>query len=249
MIGDTFVDVLNLNLMVGGLVAGFSGLMAGYAGFGGPLILVPVLAFLFSPLEAIGMTAICATVALLALFPNAAKNAHWPEVAPVIITTVLSLSIGLTFLISANPDFIRRGMGVFVTAVALLMMSGWSYRGPRSVVVGGAVGILSGGVTGAFGVPGGPFIVLYFLSAPFPPKTQRANIMVVTTTLGIFLVGGLVTAGVYDAPLLMRAAMITPFFVAGSQIGKRLFAIAPSVWFKRMAIALLLATGLAALIL
>jgi uncharacterized membrane protein YfcA len=247
--GETLADVLNPSFILGACVAGLSGVLAGYAGFGGALILVPILAYLYSPIEAIGIAAICAFATLLTLFPNAAKTAYWPEAAPVVSVASLSLFAGLTFLVSADPVLIRRGMGVFVTLVALVLMSGWSYRGPRGIMAGGIIGALTGGITGAFGIPGSPISALYFLAAPVSPKIQRANMIVVNTVLVTFLLGGLVVAGIYDAPLLVRAAIITPLFVLGAQLGKHLFTTDPSAWFKKVTLALLLATGLSAIIL
>jgi uncharacterized membrane protein YfcA len=90
---------------------------------------------------------------------------------------------------------------------------------------------------------------LYFVSAPVEPSVQRANIIIANTSIVIFMVSGLLAAGIYNAPLLTRTAIITPLFLAGTQLGKRLFAMAPSKWFKRIALVILLATGLSALIL
>ena len=51
-----WIEVLNMSLLLGSLAALVSGLIQGYSGFAGGLIIVPVLAILFSPIEAIAIS-------------------------------------------------------------------------------------------------------------------------------------------------------------------------------------------------
>ena len=216
---EVFIEVLTPAFILVSVIAGLSGVLTGYAGFGGGLIFVPILAYLYSPAEAIGLAVISSLASYLLLLPNAAKVAHWRELTPIIVMSILSVFVGLPFLISADPIFIRRGMGVFITVVALMLMSGWTYRGPRGIPAGCAVGAIAGGVTAGFGIPGGPVCALYFVSAPVEPSVQRANIIIANTSIVIFMVSGLLAAGIYNAPLLTRTAIITPLFLAGTQLG------------------------------
>ncbi len=246
---EQFRDIVELSLLLAGITALVSGMVQGYSGFGGGLIIVPILAFLFSPLEAIAMTAIAALAGSIFLLPNAAKSANWREVAPLSIAIAVSIPLGLLFLVSADPTVIRRGMGVFVVLAAVLLMSGWRYRGARGIMASGFVGALTGGVTGGFGIPGGPFLVVYFMSASVEPGVQRANIIFSVGVAIIFLLAGLIVGGAYDSPTLARSVFVVPMFVIGSMIGNRLFEIAPAAWFKKVTYGLLLVIGVSALVL
>ena len=126
-------------------------------------------------------------------------------------------------------------------------MTGWTYRGTRGVTASGVVGTLTGGVTGAFGIPGGPFFVVYFLSASVEPHVQRANIIISVSVAISFLMAGLIVDGVYDSLTLAKSVLVVPMFLIGSRIGKRLFEVIPAAWFKKFAYGLLLVTGVSAL--
>lgn len=244
---EVFTEVLDYSILLGCLIAVVSGIVQGYSGFGGGLIIVPALAILFSPLEAISVTVVAAFLGNAMLIPDAMKKAHWPEAIPVAIALAVSTLLGLSFLVSADPKIIKIGMGVFVLAAALLLMSGWTYKGARgwapSIISGG----LAGGVTGGFGMPGGPFLVVYFLSAPVPPPVQRANLIVTIAIAILFLFGGLVADGVYTPDTIARSILIVPAFMTGTWIGRHIFKIAPAKWFTKVAYGLLLATGISVL--
>ena len=245
---ELLAEILDTTLLLGAIAALFSAMIQGYSGFGGGLVIVPILAVLFSPLEAIAMASLGAIAGNITLLPGAARTTNWREAAPVSLALALAIPLALNFLISADPALIRRGMGVFILAAAAVLMTGWTFRGRRSVFTSLATGALTGGITGGFGIPGGPFMVLYYLSAPEPPPVQRANI-IVTSTVGIsFLIMGLIAEGTYDQPTLWRSAVIAPLFLAGIWIGRRIFQIAPAAWFKKVTYAILITTGIMALV-
>ena len=126
-------EILDIGLLAGSLAAIASGLIQGYSGFAGALIIVPVLAVLFSPIEAIAISVVAGLAGNLVLMRNAAKNVNWREAGVVSFAIAISIPLGLLFLLSAEPIVIRRGMGVFILLAAFLLMSGWTYKGPRGV--------------------------------------------------------------------------------------------------------------------
>lgn len=242
------LDILGIGLLVGSLAAIASGLIQGYSGFAGALIIVPVLAVVFSPIEAIAITVVAGLAGNVALTRNAAKSTDWRETAIVSLAIAFSIPLGLMFLVSTDPLVIRRGMGVFILLAAFLLISGWTYKGPRGIPSGTVVGLTSGLIIGAFGVPSGPVFVVYFLSAPVSVAEQRANIiMTVNVTLTIMMIG-LIVEGIYTANTVIRCAVVAPLYLLAAHFGKVLFLSVPSTWFNRVAYTLLLATGVMALL-
>jgi uncharacterized membrane protein YfcA len=203
---------------------------------------------LFSPIEAISIAAIAAMLGNVMLWPEAVKMAHWPEVAPVSTTLAVAIPLGLMFLISANPILIRRRMGVFILAAAVVLMTGWTFGGKRSVLTSVVTGALTGGITGGFGIPGGPFMVIYFLSAPVASPTQRANIIVAGSVGMVVMIGGVIFEGAYVQGTIMRTIIIAPVFLAGAWAGRTLFKIARITWFKNVTYTILVATGIMGLL-
>ena len=91
-------------------------------------------------------------------------------------------------------------------------------------------------------------MILYYLSASDAPTVKRANI-IVSGAIGIsFLIIGLIVEGIYDSPTILRAVIITPVLLAGTWTGRRIFQIAPAAWFKKAIYAILIATGIMALV-
>jgi uncharacterized membrane protein YfcA len=231
-------------LLAGGTIAIGAGMVGGYAGFGGGLILIPLLAHLYGPVEAVAITILSLTAMAVTLVPAATKLSHWRETTPMIVAGTTTAVLGSTFFVAADPIIIKRGMGIFVTIAALVLMTGWSYRGAHNAVRGSFVGAVSGGIFGAFGVPAGWMNALYFMSASTTPAVQRANIIVTNMSVTVLYLGALLFAGVYDSAVLLKTAIVVPLFMVGVTIGKHLFTKLPSVWFKRVALGLLLTTGL-----
>ena len=235
-------------MLIGALIAFISALIQGYSGFGGGLIIVPALALLYTPLEAIAITAVAGIFGSLTLLPTALKKVYWPEAAPVMIAVAITIPIGLAFLVSADPTLIRRGMGVFILVASAVLASGWTYPGKRGLVPSVVSGALAGGVTGGFGIPGGPFLVIYFMSAPVEPAVQRANMIVSFSIAIVFMIGGLIFNGAYPQDTIARAIVIVPMFVVGARMGQYIFKIAPAEWFKKVTFGLLVATGITVLL-
>ena len=119
-------EVLNTALFVGGIITFSSALIQGYSGLGGGLLIVPLLAIFYTPIKGIGIAiaAVAGLIGSLMLLPKALINVNWRETAPVSIGMSLSIPFGLTFLTAADPSLIRNGMGIFILAAGLLMLSG-----------------------------------------------------------------------------------------------------------------------------
>lgn len=243
-----FTEILDMSLLIAAGVAFISALIQGYSGFGGGLVIVPILAILFGPIEAIAIAAIAALVGNVIMWPDAVKKAHWPEAAPLSIGVALAVPIGLLFLTTADPVIIRRGMGIFILVAAALLINGRLYKGHRNPLTSAIAGLCTGGVMGSFGMPAGPIMVIYYMSSSVEPPVQRANIIISVSVALVFLLGGLIVHGAYHEATIARAIVITPIFMAGAWLGRYLFNVAPLSWFKKVTYAILIATGISILL-
>lgn len=240
---ENFAATLNADLLLAALIAGLSGLIHGYTGFGAALILVPLFALLFGSVEAVAISVIVGMIGSAQLYPAALRNARWRELLPVCAAIIVCTPAGIAVLVNLDGEIIRRAMGVFVFLAASILISGWVYRGPRGVIASAAAGGLAGGITGATGV-GGPPLALYFLAAPQPVEVQRANIVIAVGVVIIMVLGSLFFDGDIGVETLQRAIILSPAYVLGTWSGGRLFKIAPKEYFRRVALWLLLATGI-----
>ena len=97
-------EVVNWELGLTLGIAFVASFMTAYAGFGGALIMVPLFTFLIGPIQAIALTAISGAFAYTHLIPASIKDAHWPELGPVAIGLLVSISIGSHFLVEIRPN-------------------------------------------------------------------------------------------------------------------------------------------------
>ncbi len=241
---QNFNEIWTLTLLLAACVALPSGIIQGYAGFGGALFAVPLFALLFGPVTAFSIVVILMLTGQLQLISKAVGKVDWKEVLPVAGPGVVALSLGVLFLVSADPGFIRRGMGVFILLITIFMMFGYRYAGKRRTLVGVATGTVAGSITGSFGVPAFPLSAIYFHNSASQPEIIRANVMIALTCTLIACILGLAIQGVYDASILLRAAILYPVFTTGIFVGQYLFKVAPVEWFKKVTYVILICTAL-----
>ena len=168
-------DVLSFNLLLAAFAVFPSGMIQGYAGFGGALVAVPFLAILFDPVTGFAMILFVVLFGQGTHFFKAAKSADWHEVGPVAAASSFTMTIGILFLVASDPTFIRKCMGIIIILITLLMASNWSYTGKRGLTGKLFTGGFSGAITGGFGVPGFPLQVMYFHSSSSTVEMKRAT--------------------------------------------------------------------------
>ena len=239
--------MLDGKVLLGALVCFVAVTLQGYTGFGGALIMFPLLSIIFEPIGGIVIASFVGIVSQLLLVVDAVKKATWRELAPLLAATITATFLGTLLLVAMEANVIRWAIGLFVIGAAALLMANIQYRGPRGPVVSLGVGAVAGGVSGAFGVPGGPIFVLYFLAAPVEPAEQRANLVLGTGAIIGMMFVGLAYSGQVDGGRAAASLAITPFALAGIAFGAFLFRTIPSVWFRQVALWLVFAAGLASI--
>jgi uncharacterized protein len=233
--------------LVAAAIALVSGLVHGYSGFGGALLMVPLLSFFVAPTHAVAATLVAAGGGQLSAVRRVIPLADWGECVPFLAGLVLGLPIGTYLLVVSDPNFIRRFVGVTTLGAAAVLATGWVYRGRRTTGASAAFGVLSGLIGGSAG-QGGPPLVAYFVAAPVNATAQRANIIVSVTGLlfaGLFF---LVAAGVVTLPIMVFGGVLSLPYLMGLWIGSRLFVLLPQQNYRRATLILLFAAGLAALL-
>ena len=231
------------------LAAFLSFIVQGYSGFGGGIIVVPILAFIFGPVEAVAINVIPSFLANISLVPSLVKDTNWRELRPLLVGVLFTIPIGLLFLVSVEPEIIRKGMGVFIILIALLLISGWRYTGKREGWVGVGVGALGGAIIGGFGIPSGPIMVAYIMSSKDAPNVQRATIAVLVVLTITILLFALIAGGIFTSREVVAGFLLIPLYVGGAWLGKKIFELAPASWFKKITFSLLFLTGVSTLLL
>lgn len=244
---EYLTDILTMQLAQAAVIALFGGIIHGYTGFGGALFMVPLVALIFGPVEAVALMAIAVFAGSAYLYRAAMRDADWHELVPLGIAVVIATPIGALALLIIEPEIVKRLMGAVVLLFAGVMLVGWRYRGPRNTGAGLVAGGCSGLLGGFVGFSGPP-LVLYFLSAPAPVETQRANLVISVAIIVPILLIALAIGGALSGSTLGRSVVVAALYASGAWLGERLFNWAPKVWFQRAAIAVLAGAGVSALI-
>lgn len=228
-------------------IALIAGVVHGYSGFGGALLMVPTLSLFIVPAEAVAVTLIGAIIGQFALARAAMPEVQWNECGPFLLGAIVLMPVGTWVLATSDAQTLRRIVGATTLIASAILMTGWAYRGTRGAIAAAAFGSLSGIVNGATG-QGGPLAVAYFIAAPTGPVVQRANIIIaiavqVVATLVLIAVSGVLTTKV----LLLGLVMSAPNWL-GTWLGNRLFSLIPQQNYKKLTILLMIAAGLIAIV-
>ena len=234
--------VLQLSSLLAVLITFAGGFVRGYTGFGSGLVMTPLFAILWGPVDAVAITTGVGLLATLQLAAPAARLANWKDVIPMLVTTILLVPFGAALLVSLDPELVKKIIAVLVMLMALISIRGWTYRGPRGVVPSMISGAISGFINGISSV-GGPAMVLYFLAIPETVRVQRANIIIVMSFTGACLLASLLVAGVVTATVFIYIGMLAiPSFAAG-WLGARLFSVLPMRHFRLVVLWFLVAVS------
>ncbi|MBM3606914.1 MAG: sulfite exporter TauE/SafE family protein [Alphaproteobacteria bacterium] len=179
-----------LEFLLAALIVAAGGIVRGFTGFGSGLVMAPLLAILWGPVEAIAIMTLLGIAASVQILPRAIPMANWKEVAPMMIASMIGAPLGTAMLVSLDPATVKRIIAGFVLLATLITMAGWQYRGPRGTFPASISGALTGVINGVAGV-GGPATVLYLMSLPDRAEIHRANIVcamgVATIMVGVSL--------------------------------------------------------------
>ncbi|GAF73858.1 unnamed protein product [marine sediment metagenome] len=134
-------------LLAGAAIIG--GFVRGFAGFGGPMILIPVLNLFYPPVLSIWIMAVVDLASNVYLVPTAGKFAQPKIYVPLIVGSLLTMTLGIYALVLVDAVTMRRAICIAIILACCLLMSGWLFRGRLSSYAWGAVGAASGLVLGA----------------------------------------------------------------------------------------------------
>jgi uncharacterized membrane protein YfcA len=236
-------SVLDLDLLIAAAAAVVGGLMRGFAGFGSAMLMAPIFAILFGPAEMVAIICMIELPVGLQLLPGAVRQAEWRFVGPMSATAVVFMPIGVWLLVSLDPEVLKRGVAAIVLLFAFVLLSGWRYRGRKSLPIACSLAALSGAMMATVGI-GGPPVLLYMLSGPDSAAANRANIIVYFAATGVFLLLIVMfAADVVGLTALWRALALTPPFMLATWLGARLFRASSEKLYRRIALVFLLGVG------
>ena len=175
-------DVWLMSLL--GVASLFAFTVAGVAGFGGGVILMPALVLVFGPKEAIPIVSVAALLAAISRTGLNWRDISWPVVKWHSIGAV-PISILASFLfVLAPPTFLGRALGILLLLFVVFRHTHWGRERNLSLRKFALVGAGTSFVGGFLGVPGplrAPFFLAYGLTGMAYVGTSSAAMLFAQT--------------------------------------------------------------------
>ncbi len=215
-----------------------SGFVRGFAGFGGPAIMILILTQFYTPLAVTIPVMLIDFTANIPLLPASLDKVSWRTLGALTAASLLFVPVGLLVLIKMDPLIVKRLIAFVVGTCALTLLFGWRMRKQPSFPAVLAAGALSGTVLGAtyIALPA----MIFLLARPDPAPTSRSNAIVwifvmSTTIIGIMASQGQITIGDIQKSVVLGAG-----YCLGVVLGARLFHNVHENVFRRLVLFLLL---------
>ncbi|HZP79568.1 MAG TPA: sulfite exporter TauE/SafE family protein [Pseudolabrys sp.] len=239
--------MINTTDLAAAAIVLLAGLVRGTTGFGGAMLMTPVLSLLIGPVPAVVTALILETVVALIVFPQALPIVNWRTLAFLSVPAAFTVPIGGYFLLTLDPLVARKIIALVVILFSLLLLTGFRYAGkPRaatSIVLGSVVGVLLGATS-----VGAPPVILYLLSGPDPAAVTRANLTVFVTAISIFGLIMLAATGAIRTAHLPMLIALSAVYIAATWLGGKLFARLTDNGARRIALGFMLLIGIATLV-
>ncbi|MGY8955765.1 MAG: sulfite exporter TauE/SafE family protein [Alphaproteobacteria bacterium] len=240
-------EYLDVRLVYAALSVFAAGLIRGFSGFGSALINAPILSLIWGPTVGVPVAALVEIAPAIQLTPKAIKVAHWKTIWAISLPALVLLPAGTFILVSVPADEMRRAIGAIVLIVALILWSGWRYRGPRGTGPAIGVGLFGGALAGATGVAGPP-VILYLMSSDDSPALTRANLIAYFSVILVGFMVVLTFKGLITTEIVWLVGALLIPFVVGAAIGTKMFPLASERVFRIIALTTLTLSSLYVLV-
>jgi uncharacterized protein len=219
-----------------------AGVLRGITGFGGAMLMTPLLSIVLGGIPAIIVVLIMEAAAALVMVPTLYEDLPLGRLALLVIPACLTVPLGSAVLTILDPSASRRFIGAAVVVSSLALMSGVRYSRKPTAILTAAVSALSGFLLGATSI-GAPPVILFLLSGPDPAKTTRA---ILTGFISITSVIGLIATlrvGWDVAPSIWLDLLLCALYLGSIYIGMKLFRRLNDFGARIIALSLMLTFG------
>lgn len=218
------------------------------AGFGFALVAIALLPFFLDLSLAIPLVLMMCLLNSLVLWIYYRDSFQWRAIAPLVLSALLFIPIGLIGLHYVSEDIACKALGGFI--VLYVAYDSWHLVMPvasrpklASPYWAYLFGSLSGFLTGAF-TTGGPPLVIYAHSKGWSPEEFKGNLPGVYVVALAFALMGHYFEGHLTAELWKLALYTTPMIAVGMGVGILLSKKIDAKSFKRLVLSMLGVIGL-----
>jgi uncharacterized membrane protein YfcA len=224
-------------------VALLASLAQGVTAFGFALISVPALVLVLDVKDTVVVVSLLALTSEVMLAFRVWNDVHWPTVGALTVGSWLGMPLGLIVLLRVPEDALRLLVGLAAIVLAGALAAGLRITA-RGLRVEFAVGALSGILQTSTSISGPP-IVSYLVGRGLERDEFRGVMALYLLAGSIVAVGVFFIAGVVTRDAVLLALVGLPAVFVGNTSGNWLASRIDAAIFRRIVIALLMATALA----
>ena len=226
------------------LVLSLAGFAQGLTGFGFGLVAIALLPLLLSLKEAVTLATLLNLVVCARTFISLRAHYSWRQGLGLVVGACLGVPLGTFLLVRLDEVALLRALGITMllfSANELLLTRSKPLR--LSSKLGFPFGLVSGGLSGAFGV-GGPPAIAFTYSQSWSKEQIVAVLQVVFGLCALLRLLLLGNAGFLTAPLLHAGVWSVLPLLAAIALGQRFFSKVPQAVLKHAAFLFLWTMGL-----
>jgi len=238
---DTWQQIVlaSTTALVGGAIRGF-------AGFGGPIVMILVLNQFYVPASVLPKVVIIDFVSNIFLVPNTLRQVPWPATTLTSLAAMAILPVGLWLLLTSEPVLLKKMCAAVGVISAIAMMFGVRYKGRPNDWLWVMAGLIGGFVIGSTTIAMIMMILIY--ASPDPAQTSRAHAVAWAFVTSVALMFVFTYIGQIGWQDYAASAAIAPAYLGGTWIGARLFRVVSEGRFRRMLLYLVLALAIIGLV-
>ena len=204
--------------------------LSGVAGFGGGVLVLPVLVWLYGPEVAVPVVAIFQLLGTSARAWLNRQFINWRVVAWFAAGSTPFAILGSFLFIAADTSLLVRIMGGAMVALVVLTQLPWS-RNLRMTLAGFlTLGGVSGFLASVIGIPG-PFQPVFFLAYGLNPREYMATFSLCMLVMQLPKLAVYSTAELLTPLVAGLGLSIGLLAIAGAYFGARLMGRLPERWF------------------
>lgn len=232
------------HVLIGAAACIAGGLIRGFSGFGGGLVLTPLFTILYGPVLAVPISVLINLLVNVQLIPSTKGAIRWPTVTPITIAACLAAPLGAAMLIGIDPELMRRSIGIMVVGFSVLIALGWRLVPEGGIVADLMAGGVGGVLNGAAALGGAP-ITLYLIGKDGSAASKRADLIAIFGVMQLVTIVSFIFVGLLPTKVIALSLLLLPIYVLASWAGTALFRRSNDQIFNRVAQAFLIIIGIA----
>ncbi len=234
---------LDIALLLTG--AFLAGIVTGLTGFGTALTAMALWLYAITPVLAAPLVAFCSLSSHLFTVRKIWPDMDFRAAMPFVVGGVMGIPAGVWLLTILSPEMFKLLMGgVLIVYPLFTLLAG---KPPAiaqvSRLADGGIGVIAG-ICGGFAGLSGPILVIWSQMCQWSKQRARGVLQLINMIILLIAIAAYAFRGLITGELLTLVALCVPATLCGAWIGLRLYQRIEQESFRRVVLALLMASGL-----